>query len=113
RSSLRCGARSSGARRQLVEHRSDGVADGVDLVELVLGNGDVEALLDCHDQLDDVEAVGVEIGKEPGPFGDLSGVDAEDLDTELLQGGEDVVSFHRAPFRWCGWLATHAQAAVD
>ena len=44
-----------------------GLADGLDALELLLVDGDVELLFERHDQLDEVEAVGVEVVARSGP----------------------------------------------
>ena len=51
----------------LAEHEVDRVADGGDALELVLGHLDVEVLLEAHHELDEVEAVGLEVFFEAGP----------------------------------------------
>src|SRR5439155_655705 len=58
-------------RPHLGEHEVDRLADGRDTFEVVFGHFDVEALLEAHHQLDEVEAVGVEILLETGTLGDL------------------------------------------
>ena len=42
----------------------DGLADGADALEVFLGHGDVETLLEAHHELHEVEAVGVEVGAD-------------------------------------------------
>src|ERR687896_466476 len=49
-----------------------------------LGPRDVELLLEGHDELDEVEAVGVEVLLEPCVLGDDVGLDAQHLDRRLL-----------------------------
>jgi hypothetical protein len=48
-----------------------GVADGAELLGVLVRDVDVELLLEFHDQLDDVEAVGPEILDEAGFVGEL------------------------------------------
>src|SRR5690606_27849594 len=55
----------------------DGVADGLDVLGLLVGDLDLELLLHRHHQLDDVEAVGAEILDERGLELDLVLADAE------------------------------------
>src|SRR5207249_6174750 len=66
----------------------DGLADGLDLLGLVVGDLDVELLLQLHDQLDDVERVGADVLDEAGVAGDRLLVHrevlADDLDDALL-----------------------------
>ena len=46
----------------------DGLADGLDLLGVLVGDLDSELVLELHDQLDEVERVGVEILLERGLF---------------------------------------------
>jgi hypothetical protein len=85
---------SSGLRSQLGEDEVDRLADGAHVLEVFLGHGDVEALLEAHDQLDEVEAVGVEVFLEAGVLDDRVGLDAQDLDRDLAECSEDFVTFH-------------------
>src|SRR4051794_33649623 len=85
---------SSGLRSQLGEDEVDRLADGADVLEVFFGYRDVEALLEAHDQLDQVEAVGVEVFLEAGVFHDGVGVHAQHLDRDFTQCGEDFCSFH-------------------
>src|SRR5207237_690286 len=59
--------------------------------------GDVVSRLERHDELDEVEAVGVEIFLEAGFLGDGRRVDGQDFDRRLLQDGERLGAIH--------WLA--------
>ena len=70
----------------LAEDEVDRLADGGDALEVLFGHRDVEALLEAHDELDEVEAVGVEVLLEAGLFGDGVGLDAQHLDGDLAQG---------------------------
>src|SRR5581483_9156210 len=79
---------------QLAEHERQGLADRVDTVEVLFGDGDVEALLERHHELDEVEAVGVEVLLEPGFLGDGRRVDGQYFDRRLLQNGERLGAIH-------------------
>src|SRR5581483_8589917 len=87
RSSRRRGAPSLGSRRSgslrvapdLRVQVADRVADRAELLRVFVGDVDVELLLELHDQLDDVEAVGAEVLDEAGLVGELLA-----LHTELL-----------------------------
>src|SRR5262249_5172062 len=57
-------------RPHLGQHEIDRLAHGRDAFEVVLRHFDVEALLEAHHQLDEVEAVGVEVLLEPSGLGD-------------------------------------------
>src|SRR5215218_6943318 len=58
-------------RPDLLVQVRDRVADGAELLRVLVGDVDVELLLELHDQLDDVEAVGAEILDEAGLIGKL------------------------------------------
>ena len=66
----------------------DRLADGLDLLGLFVGDGDLELLFQLHHQLDDVERVGADVLDEGGRVGDLLLVHAEvfadDLDDALF-----------------------------
>ena len=49
-------------------HEVVGVLDGLDAFELFLGHLDLELFLERHDELDEVEAVGVEVGLHGEPL---------------------------------------------
>src|SRR3546814_12766289 len=70
----------------------EGGADGLDALQLLLLDRDVELLLEGHDQLDEVEAVGIEVVGEAGLLGDLAGLDGEDLHRALLEQLEVVAT---------------------
>ena len=63
----------------------DGVLDGPDLLGVLVGDLGPELLLEAHDELDEVQGVGVEVVDERGLGLDLLLVDAELLDDDLLQ----------------------------
>src|SRR5436853_3856078 len=86
---------------QLAQYERQSLAYRVDPVEVLFGNGDVEALLEGHDELDEVEAVGIEVLLETGFFGDSRRVHCQDLDCRLLQDGECLGAIHLlAPLHW-------------
>jgi hypothetical protein len=66
----------------------DGVLDGQDLLGGLVGNLAAELLLERHDQLDRVQAVGAQIIDEAGILGYLALVDAKMLDDDLLNPGD-------------------------
>ena len=68
----------------------EGLADGLDALELVLLDGDVELVLEGHHELGEVEAVGVEVVGEAGLLGDLVGLDGQHLHGEGLEPLEGV-----------------------
>ena len=76
----------------------DGLADGLDLLGLVVRDLDVELLFQLHDQFDDIERVGPDVLDKGGVAGDLLFVDGRgarrrfdhmllDGHGETLQGG--------------------------
>src|SRR4051812_14119935 len=77
----------------------DGVADRPDLLGGIVRNLDAELLLEGHDELDDVEAVGTQIVDEARFLGHLVGFDAEMLDDDFLHAIGGLA--HVLPFpRW-------------
>ena len=60
------------------------IADGAQLLRFLVRDVDVELLLERHDQLDGVEAVGAEVFHEAGLAGELLALDAELLDDDVL-----------------------------
>src|SRR6185503_17144831 len=74
----------------------DRVLDGRDLLGGVVRDLDPELLLERHDQLDDVEAVGAEIVDEARFLGDLVRFDAQMLDDDLLNAVGSLA--HSPPF---------------
>src|SRR5687767_2918850 len=85
---------------ELAHDEGQRLAHGVDTVEVLFGDGDVEALLEGHDELDEVEAVGVEVLLEAGFFGDCRRVDGQDFNRRLLQDVECLGAIHLlAPLR--------------
>src|SRR3954469_20049736 len=55
----------------------DRVTDGAQLLRVLVGDVDVELLLELHHQLDDVQAVSPEILDEAGGIGELLTLDSE------------------------------------
>ena len=68
----------------------DRVLDGQDLLGRVVGNFEAELLLERHDQLDRIEAVGAQIVDEARILGHLGFVDTQVLDHDLLHPLGDV-----------------------
>src|SRR5207248_8476744 len=66
----------------------DRLSDGLDFLGLFVGDGELEFVLELHDELDGVEGIGVEVVDEVGLAGDLALVDAhllaDDLDDLLF-----------------------------
>src|SRR5438093_4101606 len=73
----------------------DGVLDLLDLLGILVRDLHAELFLEAHDQLDQVEGVGVEVLDERGLGGDLLFVDAKLFDDELLQSVECGSVGHR------------------
>src|SRR5947209_10565706 len=68
----------------------DRLADSGDLLRVLVRDLDPELILELHDQLDEVERVGVEILLEGRLLGDLRLVDAELLGEDFL---DPIVDF--------------------
>src|SRR4051794_778516 len=88
-------------RPDLGEHEVDRVSDRRDALEVVFGDFDVEALFETHHELDEVEAVGVEIFLESGGFGHARRLDAQYLGGNLLNGHQCVGAFHAGFLSMC------------
>src|SRR5947209_4274462 len=92
------GTRNAAARRARIPQsrsavrldKAHGVLDRDDLLGGIVGDLAPELLLERHDQLDRVEAVGAEIVDEAGVFGNLCFLDAQMLDDDLLDPLGDV-----------------------
>src|ERR671915_2045855 len=69
----------------------DGVRDLLDLLGVLVRDLHAELLLEAHDELDQVEGVGVEVFDERGLGSDLLLVHAELLDDDLLEAFERAV----------------------
>src|SRR5437763_6921364 len=70
----------------------DGLADGRDLLSVLVRDLDAELILELHDQLDEIERVGIEVLLERRLFGDLVLVDAELLGENFLDSLEDFLA---------------------
>src|SRR3989454_2939448 len=70
----------------------DSLTDRLDLLRVLVGNLDPELVFELHDQLDEIERVGVEIFLERGFFVDLAFVDAELLAQHFLDPLVDFLS---------------------
>src|SRR5438874_855225 len=85
RSSGRASIRRSSRPRLLVRGDVvDSLTDRLDLLCVLVGNLDPELVFELHDQLDEIERVGVEIFLERGFLVDLAFVDAELLAQHFL-----------------------------
>src|SRR5918911_2050335 len=87
RSSSTCGSSSLLVRGDVV----DRLANGLDFLRVLVRDLDPELILQLHDQLDQVERVGVEILLEGGLLGDLALLDAELLGQDVLDPLEDFL----------------------
>jgi hypothetical protein len=70
----------------------DGLADGLDLLRVLVGDLDPELVLELHDQLHEIERVRIEILLEGSLFCDLALVDAELLGQNFLHPLEDFLA---------------------
>ena len=61
----------------------DNVADGLQLARFLVTDGDLELVLEIHDQLNRIEAVGVEILGESSVAGDVVFINAHLLGNDL------------------------------
>src|SRR3954453_8031523 len=61
-----------------------GITDGAKLLRFLVGDIDVELLLEGHDELDGVEAFGAEVFHEAGIVGQLLPFDTELFDDDIL-----------------------------
>src|SRR6476469_1941286 len=97
--------RSWSALRALDE--GDGVADGLEVLDLVVGDGHAELLLGGHDDLDHGERVDVEVVHEGLVQLDGVGVDAGDLVDDVGEVGTDFFGGGHGAFpsyRWWCWV---------
>src|SRR4051794_25815790 len=78
----------------LGEHQVDRLADRRHAFEIFFRHLDVEALLEAHHELDQVEAVGVEVLLEARGLGDRAGVHGEHFRGNLLDRREGVLTVH-------------------
>src|SRR6478672_4968110 len=94
--------RSCSALRALDE--GDGVADGLEVLDLVVGDGHAELLLGGHDDLDHGERVDVEVVHEGLVQLDVVGVDAghlvDDVGTDFFGGGHGAFPSFRCGASW-------------
>src|SRR5918912_836673 len=86
-SSTTCGSSSLLVRGDVV----DRLANGLDFLRVLVRDLDPELILQLHDQLDQVERVGVEILLEGGLLVDLALLDAELLGQDVLDPLEDFL----------------------
>src|SRR5215212_7151861 len=70
----------------------DRLADGLNLLGVLVGDLDPELILELHDQLDEIERVGVEVLLEGGLLRDLALVDAELLGQNFLYSLENFLA---------------------
>ena len=68
----------------------DGLPDGRDLLGVLVGDLDPELILELHDQLDEIEGVGVQVVLEGRLVRDLIVVDSELLRQDFLDALEDL-----------------------
>src|SRR5215218_1584400 len=101
RPSLKSGKRSYSCRSWVTEPSSallvrgdvvDGLPDGLDLLRVLVRDLDPKLVLELHDQLHEIERVGIEILLEGGVIGDLVLVDSELLRQDFLDPLEDFLS---------------------
>src|SRR5437764_11538676 len=85
-------ARSSGVRGDVV----DRLADRLDLLRVLVGDLHAELVLELHDQLDQVERVGVQVALERRALRHLILVDAELLHQDAADALQRFVSIHVA-----------------
>ena len=67
-----------------------GLADGADRLGLLVGDLHAEALLEVHDQLDQVERVGLQVVAHVRALDDIRGIDVETLDENLLHLAQNL-----------------------
>jgi len=67
----------------------DGLPDGCDLLSVLVRDLDPELVLELHDQLDEVEGVGVQVLLERRLFRDIGFLDPELLGQDFLDSLED------------------------
>jgi hypothetical protein len=91
----------SAPRSELAGDQVVGLADRLDALELFLGHLDPELLLERHHELDEVEAVGVEVVPELGLGRDVFLVDREHLDGALAKASEQFLIHEGSPC-WVG-----------
>src|SRR5262245_19978526 len=82
----------SSSRRILLQEL-DGIADGQDGLRGIVRNLAAEFLLERHDELDRVQAVGSKVVDEARAVGHLVGFDSEMLHHDLLNALRDIAHF--------------------
>src|SRR5436305_13828622 len=90
--------------------QNERLLNGLDSFELCLVDGHIEGLFERHDQLDEVEAVSVEVITKSCRWGDLLGVDLQYFNGALLELVERGLVVHHNPpvrlhanlLRWAG-----------
>src|SRR6476646_9151985 len=87
-----------------------GVADGPELLGILIRNVDVELLLERHDELDRVQAVGAEVFHEAGLAGELFPLHAQLLDDDVLDLLFDVA---HVVLDWRFKIASDDHSTVD
>src|SRR5205809_3605780 len=70
----------------------DGLADGLNLLRVLVGDLDPELVLELHDQLDEIERVRVEVLLEGRVLCDLAVVDTELLGQNFLYSLKDFLA---------------------
>src|SRR5207302_7579577 len=90
--SLASGATFPGGALLVRRDVVDGLADGLDLLRVLVGDLDPELILALHDQLDEIERVRVEILLEGSPLRDLAFVDTELLGQDFLYSLENFLA---------------------
>ena len=73
----------------------DRLADGRDLLRILVGDLEAELVLELHDQLDEVERVRIQVGLERRVLSHLLLVDAELLHQDASNALECLLTIHR------------------
>src|SRR5438105_11995421 len=84
------GGAIAGPRSAVRLDEADGILDGDDLLGRIVRDLTAELLLERHHQLDRVETIGAEIVDKAGVLGDLSLIDPEMLNNDLLNPVGDI-----------------------
>src|SRR3954465_2409213 len=94
RRSISCASSETSPRGALLVGRDvvDGLADGLNLLGVLVGDLDPELVLELHDQLDEIQRVGVEVLLEGRLLRDLALVDTELLGQDFLYSLEDFLA---------------------
>src|SRR3954454_11494199 len=102
---LRCRRRGSGVAGRVLDER-DGVADGLEVLDLVVRDRHAELLLGGHDDLDHGERVDIEVVDEGLVELDVLGRDSRYLVDDLCEVGADLFGGGHGqvfPFGWVRW----------